>query len=66
VDAAGASIGCIGLMGFALVAWRELPLQPARHVLAESLLAWVVLAAGYWLFRRRRIDLEPVVVLPKL
>jgi uncharacterized protein (TIGR03382 family) len=66
MDAAGASIGCIGLMGFALVAWRELPLQPARHVLAESLLAWVVLAAGYWLFRRRRIDLEPVVVLPKL
>ncbi len=65
MDAAGASIGCIGMMGFALVMWRELPLQPAGLVLAESLLAWVVLAAGFWLLRRRRIDSEPVA-LPRL
>ncbi|HXB63151.1 MAG TPA: DUF3147 family protein [Acidobacteriaceae bacterium] len=65
MDAAGAAIGCIGLMGFALVMWRELPLQPAGLVLAESLLAWVVLAAGFWLYRRRRIDSEPTV-LPKV
>jgi hypothetical protein len=64
-DAAGTSIGCIGLMGFALVVWRELPLQPAGLVLAESMLAWAVLAAGFWLFRRKRIDGDPVV-LPKL
>jgi hypothetical protein len=65
VDAAGTSLGCIGLMGFALVIWRELPLQDAGTVLAESMLAWTVLAAGFWLFRRKRIDPGPVV-LPKL
>ncbi len=65
MDAAGASIGCVGLMGFALVVWRELPLQPAGLVLVESLLAWVALAAGFWLYRRRSIDPDPVV-LPKI
>ena len=65
MDAAGASIGCVGLMGFALVAWRELPLQTAGLVLAESLLAWAVLAAGFWLYRRRSMDQDPVV-LPKI
>lgn len=66
MDAAGTSIGCIGLMGFALVVWRELPLQHAGLVLAEAMLAWVALAAGFWLFRRKRIDQDDPVVLPKL
>lgn len=65
MDAAGAAIGCIGLMGFALVVWRELPLQRSVLVLAESLLAWVVLAAGFWLARRRSMDPDPAV-LPKV
>jgi len=65
VDAAGTSIGCIGLIGFALVVWRELPLQHAEWVLVESLLAWVALAVGFWLYRKRRMDPEPVA-LPKL
>jgi hypothetical protein len=63
IDAAGTSIGCIGLAGFALVIWRELPLQHAGLVLAEALLAWVVLAVGFWLYRKRRMD---PVALPKL
>jgi hypothetical protein len=65
VDAAGTSIGCIGLAGFALVVWRELPLQRAGLVLAEALLAWVALAVGFWLFRKQHIDPD-AVVLPKL
>jgi len=65
MDAAGASLGCIGLMGFALVVWRELPLQATGLVLAASLLAWVVLAAGSWLYRRKQIDSESIV-LPKV
>jgi Protein of unknown function (DUF3147) len=64
IDAAGTALGCIGLAGFALVMWRELPLQRANTVLAEALLAWTVLAAGLWLFRRRRIDPDPVVMPP--
>jgi hypothetical protein len=56
VDAAGTAVGCIGLMGFALVVWRELPVQRAGVVLAEALLAWVVLAVGFWLFRQRRME----------
>ena len=56
VDAAGTAIGCIGLMGFALVVWRCLPQQRANMVLLESLLAWIVLSVGFWLFYKRRID----------
>jgi hypothetical protein len=65
VDAAGTTVGCIGLAGFAVVVWRELPLQHAGLVLAEALLAWVTLAVGFWLLRIQRIDPDPVV-LPKL
>jgi hypothetical protein len=63
VDAAGTSIGCIGLAGFALVIWRELPLQHAGLVLAEASLAWGLLAVAFWLYRKRRMD---PIALPKL
>jgi hypothetical protein len=56
VDAAGTSIGCIGLAGFALVVWRELPVQHANAVLCEALLAWVALAAGFWLLSKKRLE----------
>jgi len=58
VDAAGTSIGCVGLMGFALVVWRCLPVQRASLVLIEALLAWITLSVGFWLFWKRRIDPE--------
>lgn len=63
VDAAGTSVGCIGLAGFALVIWRALPLQHAGLVLTESSLAWIVLAVAFWLYRKRRMD---PITLPKL
>ncbi len=56
IDAAGTAIGCIGLMGFALVVWRGLPGQRAGVVLVEALLAWVVLSVGFWLFRKGALD----------
>jgi uncharacterized membrane protein len=58
VDAAGTAIGCIGLAGFALVVWRELPIQKAGTVLAEALLAWTTLSVAFWLFYKRRIDAD--------
>jgi hypothetical protein len=53
LDAAGTAMGCIGLMGFALVVWRALAMQRGGMVLAEACLAWLVLAVSAWLLRVR-------------
>jgi len=58
VDAAGTAMGCIGLMGFALVVWRCLAVQRANTVLLEALLAWVTLSVSFWLYWKRSIDPE--------
>ncbi|MDR3735797.1 MAG: DUF3147 family protein, partial [Acidobacteriaceae bacterium] len=56
LDAAGTAMGCIGLMGFALVVWQALPLQGGQVALAEASLAWLALAVTVWLLRVRRKD----------
>ncbi len=55
IDAAGASIGCIGLAGFALVCWLSLPRFNTALVFLLASAAWFVLAVAFWLLRKSRL-----------
>jgi hypothetical protein len=52
VDAAGAAMGSIGLMAFAIVLWRLLPHYSAAAVLAAATLLWFVVSFAMWLARK--------------
>ena len=47
VDAAGAAIGCIGLVGFATACWLLLTRLPIAAVFAIAILAWLILSRGF-------------------
>lgn len=53
VDAAGAAMGSLALMGFAAVAWKRLP----NHVLWQTLVLatalWLFLAVSVWFIHKR-------------
>jgi hypothetical protein len=51
VDAAGASIGTIGLMGFALVVWLSITIYPVWIVLTGATAAWLIISASLWHIR---------------
>jgi hypothetical protein len=56
VDAAGASLGTIGLIAFAVIVWRYLPSHspfPSWLVLAVAAIAWLALSILLWALRRR-------------
>lgn len=55
VDAAGATIGCIGLAGFAVVCRVLLPRLPVAAVFALATLAWLALSILFWWLRKSRI-----------
>ncbi len=55
VDAAGAAMGCIGLMGFAVVCWLCLPRFATFAVFLLATLVWSVAAILTWWLRKRRI-----------
>jgi hypothetical protein len=55
VDAAGASLGCIGLMAFATVLWHWLPSHNAYWVILFATLVWMGLSASLWALRRKRL-----------
>src|SRR5258707_15409644 len=52
IDAAGSSIGSIGLFVFALVVWQFLPKDPAWIVLAAATLVWLGLSVAVWQIRK--------------
>jgi Protein of unknown function (DUF3147) len=52
VDATGAAIGCIGLVGFAVVVWRGLERHDAYVVIGLAAVVWAVLSLGLWIARR--------------
>ncbi len=54
VDAAGASLGAIGLIGFACVVWLEIAAHNAVWVMIGATGAWMLLAACLWDLRRHR------------
>lgn len=62
VDAAGASIGSLGLVAFAVVVWLWLPKSAMGTVLCGATLAWFVTSVTLWqlretLWRRLRTSL---------
>lgn len=55
VDAAGASLGCVGLLGFALVLWLGLPGHNAVLTVATAAAVWMLVSFGLWELRKRRM-----------
>jgi uncharacterized protein DUF3147 len=53
VDAAGAAIGCIGLVAFASIVWQGMPNYSVSFVLTVATLTWLVLAVGFWALRKQ-------------
>ena len=52
-EAAGTSIGSIGLLAFALVVWFEITRHSSSLVLLLATGAWVVGSMALWWFRKR-------------
>ena len=56
VDAAGAAMGCIGLLAFAVLVWKFLPSHSPWLVLAGASLAWLAVSISTWaLYDRMRV-----------
>jgi hypothetical protein len=53
IDAAGASMGSIGLVAFALLVWQVLPRAQVWVVLALATLLWLAVSVGVWQIRKR-------------
>jgi hypothetical protein len=54
VDSAGASAGCIGLLVFAVILWRELPAHGAFVVVTLATAAWLIMSIAIWFARKSR------------
>jgi hypothetical protein len=55
LDAAGAAMGCVGLIGFAVSCWLSLPLLGIASVFVLATMVWVVLSFTVWLLCKSRI-----------
>lgn len=53
VDAAGAAMGSIGLLFFALLVWKSIPHHKAWLVLAGATLTWFAVSLLLWRLRKR-------------
>ena len=53
VDAAGAWMGALGLIVFALIVWRQLPQSSTAAVLGEATIAWFLTSFLVWLLREK-------------
>lgn len=52
VDAAGAAMGSVGLIAFAVVVWRLLPRHSSGIVLTVAGVAWLLVSLGTWRLRK--------------
>jgi 4-hydroxybenzoate polyprenyltransferase len=52
VDAAGTSLGCLGLTGFACVLWRWLPGHNSLLVILSATLVWSLISVTLWLLSK--------------
>ena len=52
-DAAGAAMGSMGLLVFALLVWRMLPEYSIWLVIPSATLAWAAVAVTVWMIRKR-------------
>lgn len=55
MDAAGASLGCVGLFGFAIILWLTLPRHSAWFSLIAALFVWAFLSVVLWEIRKTRL-----------
>ena len=58
IDAAGAAMGSLGLVGFAIVVWRVLPRHSAWLSLTVASLIWLTIAVAIWWFRKRMPEMR--------
>jgi succinate-acetate transporter protein len=54
LDARGAGIGSLGLIGFAMVAWKLLPIWHSALVLFAASVVWIAASTLVWHLRRHR------------
>jgi hypothetical protein len=50
--AAGAALGCVGLAGFAMVLWIELPMHNPLAIIVVATATWAILAYALWALRK--------------
>ncbi len=55
VDSAGAAIGCIGLVAFAVTCWLGLPRLASYAVFFLATFVWLALSVIFWLLLKSRI-----------
>lgn len=55
IDSAGAALGCIGLLSFALIVWRGVPRHNAYIVITAASVAWVLVSCALWQLRKSRV-----------
>jgi Protein of unknown function (DUF3147) len=55
IDAAGASLGALGLIAFAVVVWRILPQHNSWLVISSASVAWFAVSICGWLLRKSRV-----------
>jgi Protein of unknown function (DUF3147) len=54
-DSAGAAMGSIGLIAFALVVWKFLPGHSAWLTIAGAAVVWAIVPAGIWWVWKRNL-----------
>jgi hypothetical protein len=55
IDAAGASLGALGLIAFAVVVWRILPQHNSWLAISSASVAWFAVSICGWLLRKSRV-----------
>jgi hypothetical protein len=55
LDAAGASLGAIGLVAFAAVVWLCIPDHNPILIIAAATATWMALSVGLWRVHRLRL-----------
>jgi hypothetical protein len=55
IDAAGASLGALGLIAFAAVVWQILPRYSSWLAIGFASVAWFAMSICAWLFRKSRL-----------
>jgi hypothetical protein len=54
LDSQGASLGCIGLMGFAFVVWKWINGHNTFLIISVAAMIWLVIAYSLWVIRAMR------------
>jgi hypothetical protein len=55
LDAAGASVGCIGLLGFAFLLWKGLNTHSAAVTVSAAGMVWLLLSYALWTILASRV-----------